>query len=237
MSWRWSIASGLLALSLTGCFAKSSDKIARELEQSVVLITYRDKPGHGTGFFVPGAKDVCMVLTAKHVLAPSSDLNLTLDREIISSDTKIQPQRDVDLAIVTFKPSKSKNCPYKPLKLGNSDRVEYGETISILGFPKREGDRNLVPQFTSGTVTRIEKLPLAEYPKNIQRFRRRAVLGPIALIARNSSGKQGPRHFTQGLIGVIIGHQRQYQGTTVATNFSFSTDNILPGRVRVHAIF
>ncbi|MBC6455680.1 MAG: trypsin-like peptidase domain-containing protein [Hormoscilla sp. SP5CHS1] len=162
MSWRWSIASGLLALSLTGCFAKSSDKIARELEQSVVLITYRDKPGHETGFFVPGAKDVCTVLTAKHVLAPSSDLNLTLDREIISSDTKIQPLRDVDLAILTFKPSKSKNCPYKPLKLGNSDRVEYGETISILGFPKREGDRNLVPQFTSGTVTRIEKLPLAE---------------------------------------------------------------------------
>ena len=75
MSWRWLIASGLLALSLTGCLVKSSDKIAQELEQSVVLITYRDKPGHGTGFFVPGSKGVCTVLTAKHVLAPSSDLS------------------------------------------------------------------------------------------------------------------------------------------------------------------
>ncbi|MBC6476938.1 MAG: trypsin-like peptidase domain-containing protein [Hormoscilla sp. GM7CHS1pb] len=158
MSWRWSIASGLLALSLTGCLVKSDDKIARELEQSVVLITYRDKPGHGTGFFVPGAKGICTVLTAKHVLAPSSDLNLTLDREIISSDTNIQPLRGVDLAVVTFKPSKSKNCPYKPLKLGNSDRVEYGEPISIFGFPKREGDRKGLLGFFSCPV-RLASFP------------------------------------------------------------------------------
>jgi len=88
--------------------------------------------------------------------------NLTLNHEIISSDTNIQPLRDVDLAVVTFKPAKSEDCPYKPLKLGNYDEVKRGEPIYILGFPKRAGVLELVSQFTSGAVTRIEKLPLAE---------------------------------------------------------------------------
>ena len=52
-----------LSLTLTNC-SLSPQKIASQLEASVVLLSYRNQSGHGTGFFVDGKPGVCSVLTA-----------------------------------------------------------------------------------------------------------------------------------------------------------------------------
>jgi hypothetical protein len=66
--WRGLIACGSIALSVTGCSGeKSPDEIRAALEKGVVLITYGDKGGHGTGFVVGRSGGVCTALTAAHV--------------------------------------------------------------------------------------------------------------------------------------------------------------------------
>ena len=56
-----------LSLTLTNC-SLSPEQIASRIEPSIVKVFYRNEPGHGTGFFVPGEKGVCTVLTAAHVV-------------------------------------------------------------------------------------------------------------------------------------------------------------------------
>ena len=57
----------LLSLTLTNC-SLSPEQIASRLKPSIVKVFYRNEPGHGTGFFVPGEKGLCTVLTAAHVV-------------------------------------------------------------------------------------------------------------------------------------------------------------------------
>jgi hypothetical protein len=44
----------LVGLSLTSCGQQKPSEIAKTVENSIVLISYKDKGGHGTGFIVPG---------------------------------------------------------------------------------------------------------------------------------------------------------------------------------------
>ncbi|MBD1831660.1 tetratricopeptide repeat protein [Cyanobacteria bacterium FACHB-472] len=129
------IASGLIALLLSSCAKQlTSREVAEHVGKSVVLITYADAPGNGSGFFVRGRNKVCTVLTAHHVVAPSSQLKLqTNDGKFWNSET-IQRFPNQDLALITFEPD-SEKCPYKALKFGNSDRVKVGDDIYITGFP------------------------------------------------------------------------------------------------------
>ena len=76
-AWSYFSILGITVLSLVGCSTpKTTQEIAKELENSVVLITYLDKAGHGTGFFVPGDKGDCSVLTARHVVSVSDKLKI-----------------------------------------------------------------------------------------------------------------------------------------------------------------
>lgn len=178
--WRWLLASTFIALSFTGCTSipnpfeeapapkpislkeKPPNELADQVEPSVVLITYEDKEGHGTGFFVAGAEGICTVLTAAHVVKPSSKLLVTTDDQKLWKVLNIQRLPNVDLAVVTFKPLNSKNCPYQSLALGNSDIVKIGQRIYISGYPERAGESEVVKQFAGGEVTTITKMPLPE---------------------------------------------------------------------------
>ena len=154
VSWRWLVASSLIAFLPSGCAKHlTSGEIAKQVGNSVVLITYADAQGNGSGFFVSGENKVCTVLTARHVVAPSNQLKLqTNDRKFWNSAT-IQNFPNQDLALITFDPG-SENCPYKALELGDSDTVNVGDGIYITGFPGGSSAQQFVP----GTVSALGKL-------------------------------------------------------------------------------
>ena len=144
-----------LSLTLTNC-SLSPEKIASRLEPSIVKVFYQGEPGHGTGFFVPGEKGVCTVLTAAHVVKKEGEnlLKTNDGKEWPASKVEIFPN-NIDLALVSFQPEKG-NCNYSPLKIGNSDGLKQGSSIYISGFPIRDG--YLVSQFVLGNVSRLDRL-------------------------------------------------------------------------------
>ena len=144
-----------LSLTLTNC-SLSPEKIASRLEPSIVKVFYQGEPGHGTGFFVPGEKGVCTVLTAAHVVKKEGEnlLKTNDGKEWPASQVEIFPN-NIDLALVSFQPEKG-NCNYSPLKIGNSDGLKQGSSIYISGFPIRDG--YLVSQFVLGNVSRLDRL-------------------------------------------------------------------------------
>lgn len=152
----WLIFS-LIGLSLTSCSQpKSSQEIAQAVANSIVLISYQNEGGHGTGFIVPGLTGVCTVLTARHVVEGRS-LNLqTNDQKLYKTDS-IQASPNLDLAVLTFKPAGA-TCPYPSLNLGNSDSVKQTDPIYISGFPDRAGGGKLVRQFVRGSVSGLDVL-------------------------------------------------------------------------------
>ncbi|MEP0874722.1 tetratricopeptide repeat-containing serine protease family protein [Funiculus sociatus GB2-M2] len=117
------------------------------------MITYADASGNGSGFFVWGENKVCTVLTARHVVAPSSKLKLQTNDGKFWNSATIQKFPNQDLALITFNPG-SENCPYKALELGDSDTVNVGDGIYITGFPGGSS----VPQFVPGTISALGKL-------------------------------------------------------------------------------
>lgn len=135
---------------------KSSQDIAETVENSIVLISYQNEAGHGTGFIVPGKTGVCTVLTARHVVEGHT-LNLqTRDQKLWKSDS-IQTSPNLDLGVVTFQ-SVGGNCPYPSLNFGDSDSVKVGDKIFIRGFPDRGGDK-LVQFRAGGDVAALDVMP------------------------------------------------------------------------------
>lgn len=148
----------LIGLSLTSCSQpKSSQEIAETVKNSIVLISYQNEAGSGTGFIVQGSTGVCTMITARHVVEGRS-LNLqTNDKKYWKTDS-IQTSPNFDLAVVTFK-SSGQNCPYPSLKLGDSDSVKEGDKIYISGFPNDRADSGkLGRQFVGGFVSAFEVL-------------------------------------------------------------------------------
>ena len=147
----------LIGLSLTSCGQqKSSQEIAETVKNSIVLISYQNESGHGTGFIVPGSTGVCTVLTARHVVEGRS-LNLQTNDQKLHKTNSIQASPNLDLAVVTFQ-SGGENCPYPSLNLGDSDSVKQTDQIYISGFPDRAGGGKLVRQFVRGSVSGLDVL-------------------------------------------------------------------------------
>lgn len=148
----------LIGLSLTSCGQqKSSQEIAETVKNSIVLISYQNEAGSGTGFIVQGSTGVCTMITARHVVEGRS-LNLqTNDKKSWKTDS-VQTSPNFDLAVVKFK-SIDQNCPYPSLKLGDSDSVKEGDKIYISGFPNDRADSGkLGRQFVGGSVSAFEVL-------------------------------------------------------------------------------
>ena len=145
-----------LSLTLTNC-SLSPQKIASQLEPSVVLLSYRNQSGHGTGFFVDGKPGVCSVLTAAHVVNKQGEIRLRTQKDRKLWDVarvEIFPNA-IDLALVTFKPDTEK-CNYPALKIGNSDSLRKGSSIFIYGFPSP--GEEAVAEFVDGKVSGLKKL-------------------------------------------------------------------------------
>lgn len=148
---------GLLTISLTSCSTqKSPSEIANQLDGSVVLISYPDQGGHGTGFFVPGDSDQCSVLTVRHVVADQEVLKLKTSDGTTREVTNILPFKNQDLALLTFAPDEGQ-CPYQALEFGNSDTVQRAQLLYISGFYNNGG--RLINHFVDGGVTAIDNLP------------------------------------------------------------------------------
>jgi tetratricopeptide (TPR) repeat protein len=155
-SCRWGATFAFVALFITSCNSiKTPADISKVAGNSVVLVSYENKPGQGTGFLVKGEdKSACTVLTARHVIPPNAKLQLQTNDQKIWKDTQITSLKRFshqDLALLTFKPE-GKNCPYKALTVGNSDKVNIGDNIYITGFP----GNSLGRQFVEGKVSLIE---------------------------------------------------------------------------------
>ncbi|NET43296.1 serine protease [Okeania sp. SIO2B3] len=146
----------ILTLTLANC-SLSSQQIYSRLKPSIVKLSYRNQPGHGTGFFVPGEKGVCTVLTAAHVVEKEGERLLQTNQDgkfWPVAEVEIFPS-DIDLALVTFRPEGGK-CNYPALKIGNSESLKTGSSIYISGFPKRGG--RSVYQSVSGEISGSGKL-------------------------------------------------------------------------------
>ncbi|MBW4492825.1 MAG: SUMF1/EgtB/PvdO family nonheme iron enzyme [Oscillatoria princeps RMCB-10] len=160
--WRGLIACGTIALSVTGCWGeKSPDEIRAALEKGVVLISYGDKGGHGTGFVVGRNKGVCTALTAAHVSNASQQLLVQTYDKKLWKRVEGKPLPGLDLAEVRFE-VEAGDCPYPALVLGNSDKLKSGDRVRIFGYPQRLGTSVLVAQFPGGEVTAVENPPLPE---------------------------------------------------------------------------
>jgi S1-C subfamily serine protease len=147
----------LLGLSLTSCGQPNPSEIAETVKKSIVLISYQNEGGHGTGFIVEGKTGVCTVLTARHVVEGHS-LNLQTNDQKLWKTDRIEASPNLDLAVVVTFPSAEKNCPYPSLNLGDSDTVKQTDQIYISGFPDRVGSGKLVQQFVRGSVSGLDVL-------------------------------------------------------------------------------
>ena len=120
-----------LSLTLTNC-SLSPEQIASKLKPSIVLLYYKNQPGHGTGFFVKGEPGVCSVLTTAHVVDKEAKIRLQTENDGKAWDVdtvKIFPST-IDLALVTFKPDRER-CHYPALTIGNSESLRIGSSIFI----------------------------------------------------------------------------------------------------------
>ncbi len=148
---------GIFIFSLTGCpNKKTPSRIAEQLKRGVVLISYKNRGGHGTGFFVTEDPSNCAVLTAGHVVSTYTpeQLILTTSDNQTREVTRIRPFPNLDLALLTFAPRDNSYCPYQALELGDSDMVDTTDQLYILGF-----DNNGIKQKVKGGVTTIYDLP------------------------------------------------------------------------------
>ncbi|MEM9088312.1 MAG: serine protease [Cyanobacteria bacterium P01_F01_bin.53] len=155
--------AGLLAVSLSACsrFRETKD-ITQVLKEGVVKITYGNKPGHATGFFIEGRGDNCTVLTVAHAVPEDLDIRVTAHDSDLFEVTQIQRAENDDLAVMTFETAGQANCPYTALNLGDSERVKIDDVVRMAGYPERAGAERLVLQFPSGKVTNIESPPLPD---------------------------------------------------------------------------
>ena len=155
----WFVLSSVLVLSLSSCSqAKKSlepGEIAQKVSQSVVLISYKDRGGNGSGFIVPGEEGVCTVLTSRHVIPAEGKVQLRTDDKTIWEVSNIKRFDQQDLALVTFKPEQG-DCPYEPLEIGDSDSVQKGDLVHISGYFDDGG--RLVNHFVRGDVTAIDEM-------------------------------------------------------------------------------
>lgn len=154
---RWICFSFIILASLVGCAKPNLRELPDKIKQSVVLITYGDTPGHGSGFFIEGEENVCTILTAAHVVKESRRILITTEdiRETPWKAETVQTfPNNLDLALITFS-TPQEQCPYSALPLGNSNTLKVTDEVYIVGYPAREQEEVLEKQFSSVTVSTI----------------------------------------------------------------------------------
>jgi len=150
--------SALFVFSLGGCVHENVDQTYSNEKQSIVLLSYQNKEGYGTGFFVESdTRGFCSVLTTAHSVGLKQELNLWITDNQKPSRIKIDhvsSQRigNLDLAIIKFNTSDRGGCLYQPLKLSEKP-LNNSTPIAVVGYVPTEPP---TLQVSSGNVSRLE---------------------------------------------------------------------------------
>ena len=198
-----------LLVVLTGCSIQlldpsrnfSSQEIARRLVGSTVYIKVLRKTSsgvyqtsYGSGFVIRHG----YVATNYHVIKDSSHISLrpVNSKRELPIDRIIHTEGRYDLAIIQCSRLKA-----LPLSLGNSNKVQIGETVYVTGNPQ-----GYAGTFSTGVVSAIRNNPFKANDDVIQ------ITAPISA---GSSG--GPVMNSKGLvIGVIRSQSRTGQNINFA---------------------
>ncbi|RKU09262.1 hypothetical protein C6501_15645 [Candidatus Poribacteria bacterium] len=134
---------------------KSAEEIARKAYESTVYLKMHnangDIIGHGTGFFV----DVNKLATNYHVIEGSTSVyarQIGKENWHLIEDT-LATDKDHDLAIL-----KLSGITTSILSLANSDTVQTGETVYVIGNPK-----GLEGTFSKGIVSAVRAIGINKW--------------------------------------------------------------------------
>jgi len=117
---------------------KVSDKIQEVIQAAIpascsIYVKTRKKSWSGSGFHIGNG----YVVTASHVAPPeiqdSGEINLTFDQQIMYSAKIFKSDPNIDAAILQIQGDYSKIAA---VALVNSDNLELGETVAVLGAPE-----------------------------------------------------------------------------------------------------
>jgi len=117
---------------------KVSDKIQEVIQAAIpascsIYVKTRKKSWSGSGFHIGNG----YVVTASHVapqeIQDSGEINLTFDQQIIYSAKIFKSDPNIDAAILQIQGDYSK---ITAVALANSDNLELGETVAVLGAPE-----------------------------------------------------------------------------------------------------
>jgi len=117
---------------------KVSDKIQQVIQDSVpascsIYVKTRKKSWSGSGFHIGNG----YVVTASHVAPPElqdfGEINLTFDQKILYSAKVFKTDPNIDAAILKIQGDYS---GISSVALANSDTLELGETVAVIGAPE-----------------------------------------------------------------------------------------------------
>ena len=136
---------------LPPCYSQNDHVgIARENAPAVVAVNVIKKDGAtftGTGFLVTPEG---LIATNKHVTEDALFVNITFNTGVVSGEAKeIATSSNVDLALLKIEGA---HLPH--VTLGDSDTVLPGQTITVIGNPRR-----LQNTISSGLISQVRKKP------------------------------------------------------------------------------
>ena len=130
--------------------------IQKGLQSSCTIYVSEEHQWSGSGFHIGNG----MIITASHVVPPSlnpnASIDITFDQKEFYQAEVVVTQPQFDAAILSC-PQMSKIIP--PLELADSDKVEVGDLIAIIGAPEGFHDTATVGRISNIHQTLGEQAP------------------------------------------------------------------------------
>ncbi len=121
----------------------------KKISPSVVIIK-SDESSIGSGFIYKVDKNNAYILTNEHVVTSKKKVNVELTTNKKVKATVLGKDSYLDLAVLKI----DKKYATKPLKLGNSKKINVGDSIFTIGTPIAEEYKNTV---TSGIISGLDR--------------------------------------------------------------------------------
>lgn len=138
----------LLFCPLAAAAQNNHVRIAEENAPAVVAVNVVKKDGStftGTGFVVTPDG---LIATSRHVSADALYINITFNNGAVSGEAvSVAAAGNVDISLLKIS---ARNLPY--VTLGDSDTVLPGQTITVIGNPRR-----LQNTISSGLISQVRK--------------------------------------------------------------------------------
>lgn len=167
-------------------------RIARDNSPAVVAVNVAKKDGStftGTGFVVTPDG---LIATNKHVVQDAIFINITFNTGVVSGEAIQMATADkVDLTLLKIE---ARNLPYAVL--GDSDTVLPGQTITVIGNPRRlqntvsSGLISQVRQKEDGTLWHQISAPISPSSSGSPVFNAKGEVVCVAFASYNGEGDQ-----------------------------------------------